>query len=95
MLTLFGRTIISLLALHLGAGLVHAGENNDAPRSHAVATASARIIVLCNVSTRPGPDCPTPSLSATSTSLVSATATSSPAKANELTAPPVVTLNFE
>jgi len=61
MLALLGRTIIFLFALQLGARLVHAGESIDAPKSQAVATASAQVIALCNVSMRPTPGCPTSS----------------------------------
>lgn len=92
MLTLYNRTIISLFALS-GASFVHAEEGSEAPSSQAIAVASARVIVLCNVSPRPTPGCPTASL--TFTSLSTSNPASPLAKASVPAALPAVVLNFE
>lgn len=95
MLTLFERTTITLLVLHLAAGVVHAEDNSNAPRSHAIATVGARILVLCGISTRSAPGCPTPSLSTTFARMPNSRATSSPTKANIPAAQATAILNFE
>lgn len=95
MLTLFRRTMLTLLVLQLGASVVRAQDDGNAPRSGAMATASARILAVCDVSRRSGPGCPTASLSSTSAGVSSAQAMASPDKANGLSAHTAVILNFE
>ena len=95
MLALFGRTVFTLLVLQLGASIVHARDKSDALRSEAIATVSARVLVLCDVSSLPAPGCPATSLSSTSASLSGSHVRSSPTKADELIAKATVIFNFE